>query len=109
MLRNIGALVSQHATGDPFETAYECGDGDFRRIVDQQVNVIDLSVAFDDGRFEIVRDPAKMLLKSRQRILIENLVTIFRHEDQMDMQGENAMSASAKVLIFDHRSIILLS
>jgi len=103
----VSKLLAKHPAGDALEAVHERGERDLGRVVDEQVNMIGLAIELDELCVEIVTDGTKDRLERRHVLLTEDTAPVFGHEDQMCMDGKNAVSSSAKVLFLVHRPIML--
>ena len=84
-------------------TVDQLGQGSFRREVHEQVDVVVLAVELDQLAFEVGADGPHDLFHARQVGVLEDLVPVLRHENQVCVRNEGAVSASAEVLILSHK------
>lgn len=75
----------QKTGGNPFQAIYQAGNGYFRRIIDQEVDIVPLSVHFNKNGVKRPADAAEDLPHILQMVLTEHEFPVFRDEDQMDM------------------------
>lgn len=70
------------------------------------MDVVVLPVEFLERRLEIFADPGEILSERIQDPPRESPATILQDEDQMDMQGKDAMPPSAIFLLLSHRPML---
>ena len=95
--RGRGTPAASAATGHALEAVDQLGQGDLGWEVDEQVDVVVLAVELDQLGLEVGAHRPHDLLHPGQVPVAEHLVPVFRHENQVSVQGENAVSASADV------------
>ncbi|EGO80801.1 hypothetical protein SAMN05660380_02169 [Xylella fastidiosa] len=78
-------------------------DGYLWRVFHQKVDVIVLTVHFDQFCLEIGADPGEDGTKSLDGVAIEHIAAIFRHKDQMNMHLKDAMSSMSNIVFIAHR------
>ncbi len=72
------------------------------REVDQEVDVVVLAVELDQLAFEVGADGPHDLFHARQVGVLENLVPVLRHENQVGVKDESTVPTS-DVLILSHK------
>ena len=85
---------SKQARRRSFERVDQNRDGIFRRIFDQQVNVIALAVAGDKHAIHRLADLGEVCLEPFNRRVVENLPPVFRDENQMADQFRDGVASS---------------
>ena len=95
--------LPHETAGYAFEAVDEHRDGDLRRIVHQQMDMIVLAVDLDQFRFEVGADRCEDIAHVVEHGIGEDVAAVFGHEDQMDVHGENAVSSMAIGGVIDHR------
>jgi hypothetical protein len=71
------------------------------------VDVIALAVELDQLGIEVFAHVAKDAMKAVEVLLSEHSAPVFGHEDQVGMNGKNAVSAPSIVSFLCHRPIVL--
>ena len=69
--------------GSALKTVHQFRNRDLRRVVDQQVNVIVVTIALDQHSLEILAYLREYLTQPVKRIVIKNATSILGNEDQM--------------------------
>ena len=90
---NFGAHPSQAAAGHALQAVDQPGERHLGRIVDKQVDMVVLAVAFDQFVLEVVtdlREDVPQVLHGRPE---QHAAPVHRDEDQMDVKREDAMPA----------------
>ncbi|MEZ0021766.1 hypothetical protein P3T36_004180, partial [Kitasatospora sp. MAP12-15] len=78
-----GVLGPQVAGADALETVDQFGQGDLRRVVHQQVDVIALAVEFPQLRTEALAYVPHDRLAARQHLVVEDLTPVLGDEHQV--------------------------
>src|SRR5204863_7387700 len=76
------------------------------REVHELVDVVVLPVELDQFGLEVDAHRSHDLLHPGEVLVPEHLVPEFRHEDQVSMQGEHAVSTSADAFEFSHKPMV---
>lgn len=71
------------------------------------MDVIACAVHLYQLRLEVHAHFGENMPEGSKGLAIEDAAAVFGHEDQMNVQGENAMSTVPQVLAFVHRRILL--
>jgi hypothetical protein len=74
---------------------------------DEQVDVITLAVELDQLGIEVFAHVGKDAMEAVEVLLPEHPAPVFGQEDQVSMDGKNAVPASAIVSFLCHRPIVL--
>ena len=90
-------LLADQPGRNTFEAVDQAGNCHLRRVVDQQVHVIFLSVKRVEGRLKIFADRSEDLSQVLQDLLGEHEVPVFRDKDQMYVQVEDAVASCPEV------------
>lgn len=69
--------------GSALKTVHQFRNRDLRRVVDQQVNVIVVTIALDQHSLEILAYLREYLTQPVKRIVIKNATSILGNKDQM--------------------------
>ena len=69
--------------GSALKTVHQFRNRDLRRVVDQQVNVIVVTIALDQHGLEILAYLREYLTQPVKRIVIKNATSILGNKDQM--------------------------
>ncbi len=85
------------------EGVHQRGDRDFRRVLDQQVHVVVLPAALGQGRAEVVAHLPEHVLEIVDHVPGQDVPPVFRHEDQVNVQGGNNVPASPVTIASIHR------
>lgn len=86
-------VLAEQATGHALETVDQSGQGDFWRIMHQQVDVIVLAIALDQLRPKVSTDLGKDAAQVADGRIGQHVMAVFGDEDQMDMQHVNDVPA----------------
>jgi hypothetical protein len=100
----VRELLPHPAGGDALEGVHEPGQRHLGREVHQQVHVIGFPVELGKLAPEVRAHVPHDLLKPFQVPYGEDRMPVLSNEDQMGMQDENTVPASADVLIFSHET-----
>ena len=92
---NLGSSFPQQATGYALEAVDQLGEGDLRRVVDEQVDVIVLAAALDQLRLEVAAHLGKDAVQVADGEVGQHVSAVFGDKDQMDMQHVDDMPACA--------------
>ena len=103
----VRSFPSQHSAGHTLERVHQMRQRDLRRIPNQQVDVVVLSVHLDKFGVEVGAYSGENRSKSVDRVSVQYSVSILCDEDQMCVHCENAVSTSCNVLMFGHRPSIV--
>jgi ABC-type transport system involved in cytochrome bd biosynthesis fused ATPase/permease subunit len=92
-----GVLRTQVAGADAFEAVDELGQGDFRRVVHKQVNVIAFTVELAQLGLEGLAHVSHDLLAARQHVVVEDLPPVLRDKHQVGVEVVNNMISPSDV------------
>ena len=90
-------LLSETTRGDALEAVDQDGERHFRRIFHQEMHMVIFPVAVHQHRFKVLADLCKDVTQGHMGSFRQDTPAVFGHEDQMHMELEYAMSASAKI------------
>ncbi len=102
-MRADDEFLPQSPRGNTFEGVHQRGHGHLRRVFDQQVHVVVLTVALDQYRTEACaylreHGPESVMVSTRQ-----DRPPIFGDKDQVNVQRENDCPAASVVIFWLHR------
>lgn len=95
MLLDFREILPQQPAGDALQAVYQSRNGQLRRIVNQQVNVVWLAIELDQGHAKILADLTGVTLHRDQVFMLKNVLPVFRREHQVRMKQENDMPAAS--------------
>ena len=98
--------MPQSSAGYSLKAVHELAEGDFWRIVHEQMHVVILSIHLDKLRLEIRAHARKQVSHIIQDLFGKHSAPVFGHEDQMSVKGKNTMSALPIIVVIRHRPMI---
>ncbi len=104
VLPQVREFLPQPAGGHPLEAVDQPGDGHGGREVHQQVDMLGFPVELGQLRAEVRAHVPHDLLHPLQVSGTEYLVPVLGDENQVDMQDEDTMPASADVPVLGHET-----
>lgn len=94
-----GEFFAEVMGGDAFQPVDERGDREFRRVVDEQVDVVVFAVELAEFRAEPRAYVAHDLPAPGEHLPVEDVPPVFRDEDKMDMEVIDNTAATADIRI----------
>ena len=70
------------------------------------MDVILFTIELDKYRLEVTADLPKNFLHGLKMLLLEDVLPVFGHKDQVDVEVKNAMSARSNFTCISHRPSI---
>lgn len=95
-LTQFREVPTQETAGHTLHCADDFGDAERGRVLEQKMNMIDLSVELQERSSEDLADRANMLFQRRQVMSIEDASTVLGNEDQMYIQIRYARATVSK-------------
>ena len=95
--------LAEPARGYALEGVHQRRDGHLRRVFDQQVDVVVFAVTLGEDRAEVAADLAEHVREVADHFPGQHAPPVFRHEDQVDMQRGNNVSATPVIVVSAHR------
>jgi len=92
------AVLAKQPAGNAFEAVHQGRYRDLRRVGHQKVDMVGLAVELHKARFKILADLGEDALQDREGRRGKYLASVFRQEDQMNMQVKNTMPAVSCIL-----------
>ena len=86
---------AQHPTGDAFKAVDQLGQGQGWWVLNKCMDVIVLTIKFDELGGEVVADLLRSLADHLDCALTENTTSIFCYKDQMYVKQANDCSSSS--------------
>ena len=106
VLGEFGELLAEAPGGHALEGVHQLGHGDLRREVHEEVDVVVRAVELDQLGLEVLAHGLHDLLAPRQVPVGEDRVPVLRHENQVDMHSEDAVTTCTNVLIDTHKPTV---
>jgi hypothetical protein len=94
-----GGLLPEPAGGDALEGAGEPGQGDLRRVVDEEAHVVGFAVELAEFRAEVRADVPHDLLAAGQDLPGERAAPVLRREDQVRVEAVDNASSPAYIAV----------
>ncbi len=98
-------LLSETTRGNAFEAIDQMGKRQFRRVFNQKMHMVIFPVAINQDCFKVLADLCKDVAQGLMGSSSQNFPAVLGDKDQVDMELENAVSASAKFVCICHRPI----
>ena len=98
-LTRPGEFFAEVVGGDAFEPVDERGDREFRRVADEQVDVVVFAVELAEFRAEPGAYVAHDLPAPGEHLPVEDVTPVSRDEDKMDVEVIDNTAAPADIRI----------
>ncbi len=85
---NFKSKIPQASAGYTLQAVDQHGEGDFRRKMDQQMDVIVFAVAYDQLCFNVFADLGETMPQVLYGAFGEHVLAVFSDKDQVNMQGK---------------------
>jgi hypothetical protein len=102
-LFKLGVVAAHDSGRHAFEAVDELGDGHLGRVADMEVDVVGFAVELGQVGLEVLADRPEDRLEVAEMIVVEHPAAVLGDEDQVNVQGEHAVSAVADVLVVGPR------
>ena len=101
-----GELRSQMPGRHALQAVHQRRDSHLRWVSDQEMYVVVFPVELAQFRAEVAADFPHGILAAAEHVRVKHATSVFCHEDQMDVEGGNHMSARPIVIIECHRPML---
>ena len=81
----VQGILGGATAGDTFHAVHECGEGDFWRESDEEVNVVRFTVELLEFAFVVGCNFAEEFFHANEASVRKNIMPIFSHEDKVCM------------------------